>query len=96
MGKAFAELKRKDWSVNLEDEYYVIHPEELMNEAIQAVKQTGAGCYVNLVTPGDLGHPENWLIDSLVMGLEKEAVAFQSVQYIDECGCGGFVTRVFR
>jgi len=49
---------------------------------------TTAGNHVNLVTHGDLGHPEEFLYDAIEReyGLDPE--------YVEQCGCGGHVTRV--
>lgn len=89
-------LKRKDWSLNLEDEEYAEQPEMLLEAAVEAVAETGEGCYVNLVTPGLLGNPEEWLIARLTDRLTEEKVLFSRIIYVDECGCGGYVTRVVR
>lgn len=89
-------VRNKDWSINLEDEYYSDHPEELWKASVDAVRQTGRGCYVNLVTPGMLGHPEEWYLEPLRIRLEGEGISYSTIQYISECGCGGYVTRVTR
>lgn len=89
-------LKEKDWSLNLEDPYFETHIDELFAESVKAVIQTKTGCYVNLVTPGKHGDPRDWYIDKLKERLEMESIDFAEICYIDECGCGGYVTRVFR
>lgn len=95
MKNRIAVFKEKDWSLNLEDPYYENHLDDLFDESVEAVKQTGKGCYVNIVTPGKHGDPRDWFISRLNGLLEKEAVPFKEIRYIDECGCGGYVTRVF-
>lgn len=89
-------LKEKDWSLDLEDPRYVDHPEEIFNESVMAARQTKAGCYVNLVTPGECGDPRDWFIGPLADRLQQEGIAVRDVQYVDECGCGGYVTRLYR
>jgi putative CGCGG family rSAM target protein len=61
----------------------------VVEEAIEAVEHTTAGNHVNLVTHGDHGHPESYLYDRL-----REAFDDATVEYVDQCGCGGHVTRV--
>jgi hypothetical protein len=80
----------------LEDSYYEQNPDELLKEALEAVISTAHGYYVNLVTPGGIGNPELAFIPGLIGKLEEEDVPVKKVQYIDECGCGGYVTRVYR
>lgn len=89
-------IKDKDWSLNLEDEYYENHPGEVMKECMDAVRQTGIGCYVNLVTPGKNGDPKDGLISLLNEQFIMEEITVVDVRYIDECGRGGHVTRVYR
>ncbi len=89
-------LKEKDWSLNLEDEAFVDNPQELIEEAVKAVEITAAGHYVNLVTPAGTGHPEQGLLGEIKQAIDRAGVAYQQIVYVDECGCGGFVTRVYR
>ena len=95
MKKELAVLKTGDWSLNLEDPYYETNFEEIFTESVDAVRQTKEGCYVNLVTPGVHGDPRDWLIDPLQERLQASDLAVREIRYIDECGCGGHVTRVF-
>jgi hypothetical protein len=44
---------------------------------------------VNLVTHGDHGHPEEFLFEML-----DEAFENIDYEYVEQCGCGGHVTRV--
>ncbi|HEX7056994.1 MAG TPA: CGCGG family rSAM-modified RiPP protein [Bacilli bacterium] len=88
--------KTNDWSVNLEDEDYANEPERLLDEAVAAVAQTAPGYFVNLVTPGGCGDPRDWLIAELEQRLKGQSIHFAEIRFIDECGCGGFVTRVYR
>ncbi len=44
---------------------------------------------VNLVTHGDHGHPDEYLYDALA-----DAVDDVDYEYVEQCGCGGHVTRV--
>jgi hypothetical protein len=94
---AMKELRRADWSVNLEDAFYEENPDELYKEAVDAVGRTASGCYVNLVTPAGFGHPEEQgFIEKLMARLADAGIPYKEIRFIDECGCGGFVTRVFR
>jgi len=96
MKKEIAALKDGDWSLNLEDAHYETHPEEVLAESVEAIRRTKAGRYVNLVTPGRLGDPREWLIPQLIALVKYADLAVREIRYIDECGCGGHVTRVFR
>ncbi|CAG5084390.1 Putative uncharacterized protein [Thermobacillus xylanilyticus] len=63
---------------------------------MDAIRRTKAGHYVNLVTPGALGDPREWLIPRLSAMVKDADLAVREIRYIDECGCGGHVTRVYR
>ncbi|OUM99859.1 MAG: hypothetical protein BAA02_12840 [Paenibacillaceae bacterium ZCTH02-B3] len=89
-------LKEHDWSLNLEDEYFAEHPEDLVAAAVHAVEETAPGYYVNLVTPGSIGHPETDFIPGLKDKLRECRIRVREIRYVDECGCGGHVTRVYR
>lgn len=86
----------KDWSLNLEDLYYAEHRDEAVEEAIQAIRSTKAGYYVNIVTPNEADDPHEWLIPSIEKRLETKQIKIRDIRYIDQCGCGGYVTRIFR
>lgn len=90
------ELKTNDWSVNLEDEEYANDPDWMLEQALVAILRTAPGHAVNLVTPGSAGHPEQWFIGELQQQLTKRGVAVIHIRFVDECGCGGYVTRVYR
>ncbi|MEX2460232.1 MAG: CGCGG family rSAM-modified RiPP protein [Paenibacillaceae bacterium] len=96
MMKEIEIVKEKDWSLNLEDPYYEDKPDEMLVESMTAIRQTKTGFYVNLVTPGKNGDPRNWLIPRLNKQLDAEGVDWKEIRYVDECGCGGHVTRVYR
>jgi len=88
--------KTNDWSMNLEDTYYEENPAELLQSAVEAVQTTAPGYYVNLVTPGSFGMPEESLIPKLIHRFQEENIPVKDIHYISECGCGGHVTRVYR
>lgn len=90
------EMKKGDWSLNVEDESYVENREEILNASIDALLRTKPNHFVNIITPGGLGHPEEWFIPSLRSRLTELNIPVEGIQYIDECGCGGHVTRIFR
>ncbi len=53
----------KNWSVSLEHGEYVNNLGLLINVAMAAVSQTGY--YVNIVTPGKLENPDDYLTEAL-------------------------------
>jgi putative CGCGG family rSAM target protein len=75
------------WSVNLEKPAHADDRELLVSEALRAVERTGPGNHVNLVTHGEHGHPEGYLFAALD---ERDL----DYEYVEQCGCGGHVTRV--
>ena len=83
------DVHENSWSANLEREAHAADRELVIEEAIDAVEQTAAGYHVNLVTHGAHGHPSTYLDHAL-------ATRFPSLEweYVDQCGCGGHVTRV--
>jgi putative CGCGG family rSAM target protein len=96
MYRELANLKMNDWSLNLEDPYYEEHPEEALKEALDAIQKTGPGYYVNLVTPDKLGEPNQWLIPEITQRLQGLDQQVERIDYVDQCGCGGYVTRVYK
>ncbi|WP_435349317.1 CGCGG family putative rSAM-modified RiPP protein [Haloarchaeobius sp. HRN-SO-5] len=78
------------WSVNLETPAYADDPGRVVDDALTAVAETRVGYHVNLVTHGDCGHPETYLFDALDEAL-GDGVRYE---YVEQCGCGGHVTRV--
>ncbi|OYR46588.1 CGCGG family rSAM-modified RiPP protein [Halorubrum sp. Ea8] len=77
------------WSANLETPKYAGAPELAVRDALAAIDHTTAGNHVNLVTHGDLGHPEEFLYDAL-----REERGDVDPEYVERCGCGGHVTLV--
>lgn len=96
MSKNVNILRDKDWSLNLEDPYYEEHSDEMLLECVDAVHQTKPGCYVNIVTPEKCGDPRKWLVSQLSIQLKEKEISNRDIQYIDQCGCGGYVIRVYR
>lgn len=78
------------WSANLEQPEHADNRELVVAQAIEAVRHTATGNHVNLVTHSQQGHPEDYLFDALT-----DAVDGIEVTYVQQCGCGGYVTRVF-
>lgn len=76
------------WSANLERERHT-DCERLLADAVTAVEHTAPGHHVNLVTHGDHGHPSSYLFAHL-NGVFGDAVR---TEFVDRCGCGGYVTR---
>lgn len=77
------------WSANLEKPQHGEDRELVERQAIEAVEHTAPGNHVNLVTHGDHGHPETFLYDVL-----DDAFEGIDYEYVEQCGCGGHVTRV--
>jgi putative CGCGG family rSAM target protein len=84
--------KDRNWSISLEHDQYENNLELVVNDAINAVKDTQKGYYVNLVTPEGLGHPKDYLIEALNLIFEHKI----NMKFIDQCGCGGYVLRVWK
>lgn len=83
-------MHEKNWSISFESDDYENDKGLLIEEAIDAVQQTGKGYYVNVVTPASLGHPDGFLTDVLDSHFGNAI----DTKYIDQCGCGGYVLRV--
>ncbi|MFB6135456.1 MAG: CGCGG family rSAM-modified RiPP protein [Halobacteriaceae archaeon] len=84
------EVHDNSWSANLEKPEHAADRDLVVSQAVEAVEHTAAGNHVNLVTHGDHGHPEEYLYGAL---RERFGDAV-SLRYVDQCGCGGHVTRV--
>jgi putative CGCGG family rSAM target protein len=82
----------KNWSVSLEHEEYENDLELVVKDAIDAVEQTSRGFYVNVVTPETLGDPDDYLTEALNLFFGDKIEA----KFIDQCGCGGYVLRVWK
>lgn len=84
------EIHDTSWSINLEKPRHEADRDRLRREAIDAIRHTAPGRFVNLVTHEAHGHPSEYLYEELVdqfgSGIELE--------YVDQCGCGGYTTRV--
>jgi putative CGCGG family rSAM target protein len=83
---------KKDRSVSLEHDEYENNAELVVKDAIDAVAETESGYYVNLVTPSNLGNPDDYLTEAL-QRLFSNSI---KTQFIDQCGCGGYVLRVWK
>ncbi|MCD8510994.1 MAG: CGCGG family rSAM-modified RiPP protein [Bacillus sp. (in: Bacteria)] len=82
----------KSWSASLEHGEYAEDKELVIQHSIEAVEETEAGTYVNLVTPDNFGNPEEYLNPVLVERFGDGITA----KYISQCGCGGYVLRVYK
>jgi len=79
------------WSANLEHPKHASDRELLLSQAVGAIEHTEPGNHVNLVTHGDHGHPSEYLYAAL----EDRTDGDLEWEYIEQCGCGGHVTRVY-
>lgn len=77
------------WSANLEAPEHAESERRVVSDALDAIERTESGCHVNLVTHANHGHPEAYLYPVIEREFDDVDVAF-----VDQCGCGGFVTRV--
>ena len=85
-------VMEKNWSIALEHDEYENDRELVMKDAKEAVKQTAKGYYVNVVTPAALGNPDGYLTNELKLIFGDEI----DMKFIDQCGCGGYVLRVWK
>lgn len=77
------------WSANLEKSHHAEDSDLVVAQAIDAIDRTTDGHHVNLVTHGDHGHPETYLYAALSDEFGEEV----ELEYVERCGCGGYVTR---
>ena len=82
----------KDWTKDLEHDEYENDIDLILKDALEAVEITQPGHFVNLVTSENFGNPVEYL-QPLIEKMFKETV---SLKYIDQCGCGGYVLRVWK
>jgi len=83
------EVHDNSWSANLEQPVHGEDRSLVLRGAETAIEHTAPGNHVNLVTHGDHGHPETYLYDALD---DRGDVSYE---YVEQCGCGGHVTRVY-
>lgn len=86
------EYMDKDWTKDLEHDEYELNIDLIINDALQAVEETKKGCFVNLVTASMFGNPVDYL-QPLIEELFPKKVM---IKFIDQCGCGGYVLRVWK
>ncbi|MFB6295651.1 MAG: CGCGG family rSAM-modified RiPP protein [Halobacteriales archaeon] len=79
------------WSANLEKPAHADDQSLVIDQAIEAIRHTTRGNHVNLVTHGDHGHPSEYLYTDLEDAPVDYTIEWE---YIEQCGCGGHVTRV--
>lgn len=82
----------KNWSISLEHDDYEENVDLVVKDAIDAIQKTNASCYVNVVTPEIFGNPDTYLTDALVVYFGNCI----KTKFIDQCGCGGYVLRVWK
>ena len=85
-------MKEKNWSIALEHDEYEEDLDLVVRDAIEAVEETANGYYVNVVTPAKFESPDAYLTAALV-DYFKEKI---TTKFIDQCGCGGYVVRVWK
>ncbi|MEH7251701.1 CGCGG family rSAM-modified RiPP protein [Neobacillus niacini] len=82
----------KNWSISLEHEEYENDMDLVIKDSINAIEETSPSCYVNIVTPACFGEPNTYLTLALSDYFGKRI----AMKFIDQCGCGGFVLRVWK
>lgn len=82
----------KDWTKDLEHDEYELDIDLILTDALEAVENTQSGHFVNLVTSKNFGNPVEYL-QPLIEEMYKENVR---IKFIDQCGCGGYVLRVWK
>lgn len=83
-------VHENSWSANLEQPEHADDRDLLLAQAVDAVEKTAAGHHVNLVTHGDHGNPDEYLFAVLHDEFGEDI----DYEYVEQCGCGGHVTRV--
>ena len=78
------------WSANLEKPVHADDETLVVKQAIDAIDHTVAGNHVNIVTHANHGHPRGYLFDALDTAFGDDI----EYEYVEQCGCGGHVTRV--
>ncbi|OIJ08309.1 hypothetical protein BKP35_17785 [Anaerobacillus arseniciselenatis] len=84
-------MKTKSWSCALEHGEYEHDKELVFKEGLEAVAETAKGYHVNLVTPNGFGNPDHYLTPILKDKFGDKI----DIKFIDQCGCGGYVLRVW-
>lgn len=83
------------WSANLEKPHHAESRDLVVEQAGRAVEHTANGNHVNLVTHGEHGHPETYRFPALDDSFGDDGCDDDiSWEYVEQCGCGGHVTRV--
>nr|WP_254119403.1 CGCGG family rSAM-modified RiPP protein [Bacillus sp. FJAT-29790] len=78
--------------MDLEHNDYENNVELIIEDGVKAVEETAAGYYVNLVTSGRFGDPNEYLVP-LLNEMFRDTI---KTKLIDQCGCGGYVLRVWK
>lgn len=82
----------KDWTKDLEHDEYEDDIDLILKDALEAVEITQPGNFVNLVTSKNFGNPVEYL-QPLLEEVFNDTI---SMKFIDQCGCGGYVLRVWK
>lgn len=77
------------WVADLEADDHAADRELTVAEAVDAVEQTRAGGFVDLVTHGRHGHPSSYLYETVLSVDRPVALSDEG-----RCSCEGYVTRV--
>jgi len=82
----------KNWSIDLEHGDYEENIELVIEDGLKAIEDTSRGYYVNLVTPENFGNPLDYLASAIDITFNTSV----TYKFIDQCGCGGYVLRVWK
>ena len=78
------------WSASLEEPIHRDDEPLVIEQAIDAIEHTAAGNHVNLVTHSNHGDPAEYLYGVL----DERFGNAVTYEYVKQCGCGGYVTKV--
>lgn len=82
-------VHERPWAADLEASKHAADQYLVIEEALDAVRQTKSNQYVELVTHESHGHPSSYLYGPLTTLDERIEIAD-----CGRCACGGYITRV--
>lgn len=82
-------VHENSWSANLEKPHHAEDRSLVRSQTSEAIDHTASGNHVNLVTHAEHGHPGEYLYEHI----EAEYGDDVDYEYVQQCGCGGHVTK---
>lgn len=83
-------VHHNSWSANFEKPRHADDRDLVIAQGLDAARHTASDHHVNSVTHGNHGHPSEFLFGALADEFDGDV----EWEYIEQCGCGGHVTRV--